>query len=163
MHVKCGTPAKTQLRFCHLSQCTDRLTTSTGHYVSGSGLGLCICKTLADTMGGSVGFRDVLPRGTLMFFRVPAQTCAASNNQVSVADSAAYSQSIAGTPTSDTPAAAAVRLLGCANITNTVQQLQLSDQQLMREKCRVLVAEDNLINQVSVCVGLLISAEVLQV
>lgn len=52
----------------------SRLKTARNAGVAGTGLGLAVCRALADKMGGSVGVASAPRRGATFFLRIPLQT-----------------------------------------------------------------------------------------
>lgn len=101
---------------------TIGLTTTNSEYINGSGLGLSICKTLADSIDGCIMFRDNEPQGTIMRLCVVCDRCALDPQ---------------------------ISLKGCgAGTTSTEKAVENTpgDAKHPLRTCRVLVAEDNIIN-----------------
>lgn len=108
---------------------TIGLTTSNSEYINGSGLGLSICKTLADSVDGCIMFRDNEPQGTVMRLSIPCDKYVPPTNFGTLnggRSSAHENNARNGTVTNGSP-----------GLTN---EYSLSG-------CRALIAEDNIINQ----------------
>jgi signal transduction histidine kinase/CheY-like chemotaxis protein len=54
----------------------SRLKSARNFAVPGTGLGLAVCRALAERMGGSVGYMPAAGRGSTFFLRIPLEACA---------------------------------------------------------------------------------------
>ncbi len=58
----------------------SRLKTARNAGVAGTGLGLAVCRAIAEKMGGSVGVASAPRRGATFFLRIPLQTASANDH-----------------------------------------------------------------------------------
>lgn len=106
---------------------TIGLTTTNSEYINGSGLGLSICKTLADSLGGCLMFRDNGPRGGTVM-----QLCLQCEHIPE--------------PSVHTNVSIDKQNTTC-NIEGEPAPLSVEEIDSILKECKVLVSEDNIINQ----------------
>lgn len=129
----------TQEEMSHLFQRFRQANSKTHISYGGSGLGLHICKRIAELLGGEIGVESIRGRGSTFTFYIPTKRCT-SPLAGRMAPSPGFT-TMAG-PGMEDPLA-----LAGASHRSTPASSPADELHLQLEKLSLLIVEDNLINQ----------------
>ncbi|KAG5177316.1 hypothetical protein JKP88DRAFT_265068 [Tribonema minus] len=129
------------------------LTATNCEYGTGAGLGLPICQALVHGLGGAIRVRDNAPRGTVMRVAIPCALCAAAPSPPASAAAAEACESTKAPAAQLCQCSSGVApgqrpcVQGGAAAAAAAAAAAEAEMETALQRCRILAAEDNRINQ----------------